>query len=121
MRACVFFRQGPKQEMPARSISFRSRRRRAQRDGGTPLRWLGPSARGAETPRAHGPRDEFSQEGPDMTSIVELIVLMFVAASGGVVIALLLRSLFHPKPARRLLTLVIEERDTKRPAQSRSA
>ena len=49
-----------------------------------------------------------------MTPIVELVVLLFVAASGLVLVGLLLRMLMKPKPPRRLLTLVIEERDTKR-------
>jgi hypothetical protein len=51
-----------------------------------------------------------------MTPVIELIVLMFVAVSGGVAVLLMLRWLFRPKPPRRLLTLVIEERDLKRPA-----
>lgn len=51
-----------------------------------------------------------------MTPIVELIVLLFVVASGGVALLVLVRWLFRPKPPRRLLTLVIEERDLKRPA-----
>ena len=51
-----------------------------------------------------------------MTTVVELIILAFSAISGAVIIALLVRSLIRPKPARRLLTLVIEEREMKRPA-----
>jgi hypothetical protein len=50
-----------------------------------------------------------------MTPIVELIVLMFVVASGLMLLVLLMRAVFKPKSPRRLLTLVIEERDTKRP------
>jgi hypothetical protein len=49
-----------------------------------------------------------------MNPIVELIVLLFVAASGCVLVLLMLRNLIRPKPPRRLLTLVIEERDVKR-------
>lgn len=49
-----------------------------------------------------------------MTPIVEIVVLLFAAASGAVLVTLLLRTLFRPKAPKRLLTLVIEERDTKR-------
>jgi hypothetical protein len=49
-----------------------------------------------------------------MTPIVELIVLAFATVSGSIMLALLARAFFRPKPARRLLTLVIEERDAKR-------
>jgi hypothetical protein len=49
-----------------------------------------------------------------MTPIVELVVLLFAALSGGVLLVWLLRVLLRPRPPRRLLTLVIEERSPKR-------
>jgi hypothetical protein len=51
-----------------------------------------------------------------MTPIVELVVLLFVAVSGFMLLTLLARAVLKPKTPRRLLTLVIEERDTKRPS-----
>jgi hypothetical protein len=49
-----------------------------------------------------------------MTPIVEFIILMFVGVSGGMAVLWLLRALLRPRPPRRLLTLVIEERGVKR-------
>jgi hypothetical protein len=48
-----------------------------------------------------------------MTPIVDFIVLLFVALSGGLLLVWLLRALLKPRPPRRLLTLVIEERGAK--------
>ncbi|HET9230028.1 MAG TPA: hypothetical protein VFO00_01990 [Vitreimonas sp.] len=48
-----------------------------------------------------------------MTPIVDFIVLLFVALSGGLLLVWLLRALLKPRPPRRLLTLVIEERGPK--------
>jgi len=73
----------------------------------------GLSARGDKR-RVRSPRT--GKDALYMTPVVELIVLLFVAASGGIALLLLVRTLFRPKPPRRLLTLVIEERDVKRPA-----
>lgn len=49
-----------------------------------------------------------------MTPVVELIVLLFVGVSGAAVVTWLVRALLRPRPPRRLLTLVIEERGVKR-------
>ena len=46
--------------------------------------------------------------------IVDFIVLLFVVLSGGMLLVWLLRALLRPRPPRRLLTLVIEERGAKR-------
>jgi hypothetical protein len=51
-----------------------------------------------------------------MTPIVDFLVLLFVALSGAMVLFWLLRMLLRPRPPRRLLTLVIEERGAKRPS-----
>ena len=51
-----------------------------------------------------------------MTPIVDFVVLLFVALSGAMLLVWLLRALIRPRPPRRLLTLVIEERGAKRPS-----
>lgn len=49
-----------------------------------------------------------------MTPIVEFIVLAFASLSGVMALLWILQSLLRPRPPRRLLTLVIEERGAKR-------
>lgn len=52
-----------------------------------------------------------------MDFIIGTIILFFAVASGGLVLAILVRALMRPNPPRRLLTLVVEERDPKVPVE----